>query len=233
MAINKKSFILYADLLHTFEGLEDSEAGELIKHMLRYVNDMDPVAPNKLIKIAFEPIKQQLKRDLVKWEGIKEKRSDAGKASADKRKQEATKSTSVEQKQQVSTNSTVTVNDTVNVNVTDTVNDIYIGGEKDLEAKKVFKEKKIYKQINSKKYTTIEWRDKTLGAGFTIEQIDAVIKSMAGRDDNAKYKDVEATLTDWLIKNRENAQKPLKSAENSVHHDINLDEYLNKDKEPF
>lgn len=64
MAVGKKSFILYTDLLHTFEGLDDQEAGKLIKHLLRYVNDMNPEAPDKLIKIAFEPIKQMLKRDL-------------------------------------------------------------------------------------------------------------------------------------------------------------------------
>jgi hypothetical protein len=79
MADSKKSFILYCDIIHTFEELEDDEAGRLIKHLLRYVNDLDPVADDKLTKIAFEPIKQQLKRDLKEWDIIKSDRSNAGK----------------------------------------------------------------------------------------------------------------------------------------------------------
>lgn len=109
---------MYTDLIHTFESLEDDEAGRLIKHFLRYVNNMNPIAPDKITQIAFEPIKQQLKRDLVKWLVIKDKRSLAGKASADKKKQITTNSTSVESVQQVPTNSTVSVN----VNVIDNVN---------------------------------------------------------------------------------------------------------------
>lgn len=78
MAENKKSFLLYADQIHTFEELSDEEAGKLVKHLFRYVNDQDPVAPDKLTKIAFEPIKQQLKRDLVKWEEELAKKSESG-----------------------------------------------------------------------------------------------------------------------------------------------------------
>ena len=79
-----------------------------------------------VIELVFEPIKQQLKRDLLKWEGIKGKRSDAGKESARlralKAQQNSTNPTSVESVQQSSTNPTVSVNDNVTVNVSDTVN---------------------------------------------------------------------------------------------------------------
>ena len=80
MAENKNSFVLYTDYINTFEELSDEEAGKLMKHILRYVNDKKPVAEDRIIKIAFEPIKQQLKRDLIKYEGIKQKRSIIGKA---------------------------------------------------------------------------------------------------------------------------------------------------------
>ena len=82
MAENKKSFVLYADYIHVFESLEEVEAGRLIKHILRYVNDQNPVAPDKITQVSFEPIKQQMKRDLAKWEEKKEGFSKAGKASA-------------------------------------------------------------------------------------------------------------------------------------------------------
>lgn len=78
MAKDKKSIIVYADWIHTFEELSDQEAGVLIKHFFRYVNDMNPEPPDKLTRIAFEPIKQQLKRDLNKWDEAKELRSESG-----------------------------------------------------------------------------------------------------------------------------------------------------------
>ncbi len=85
MAKDKKSFILYCDAIHTIEKLSDTDAGQLLKHLLRYVNDQNPTTDNALVEIAFEPIKQQLKRDLIKFEGVKVSRSEAGKAGANKR----------------------------------------------------------------------------------------------------------------------------------------------------
>jgi len=78
MAKDKKSFILYADQIEHFEDLTDEEAGQLIKHVFRYVNDQNPEAPNRIIQIAFNPVKQQLKRDLKTYECTKDERSKAG-----------------------------------------------------------------------------------------------------------------------------------------------------------
>jgi len=121
MAENKKSFILYADLIHTINKLPDKKAGELFKHILCYVNDQNPKTDDLIINIAFEPIKQQLKRDLINWSDIREKRSLAGKKSAEVKKQKSTKSTSVESVKQTSTKSTVNVNVNDNVTVNDNV----------------------------------------------------------------------------------------------------------------
>src|SRR5689334_14437163 len=68
MAENKKSFLLYCDYIHMVEKLPDEKAGQLFKHILNYVNDNNPKSEDILIEIAFEPIKQQLKRDLKKYE---------------------------------------------------------------------------------------------------------------------------------------------------------------------
>tara|TARA_R110000868_G_scaffold120421_3_gene319540 strand:- start:780 stop:1460 length:681 start_codon:yes stop_codon:yes gene_type:complete len=117
MAENKKSFVLYVDIIHTFEELTDEEAGKLIKHILKYVNDLNPIAEDKITKIAFEPIKQQLKRDLRKYETIIEKRSAAGKKSAELRNNKSQQVlTSVNTINLCSTNPTDSVNDNVNVN---------------------------------------------------------------------------------------------------------------------
>lgn len=68
MAVNKNKIIVYRDWMSTFEALSDEEAGMLIKHFFRYVNDKNPEAPNRLIGLVFEPIKQTLKRDLRTYE---------------------------------------------------------------------------------------------------------------------------------------------------------------------
>lgn len=114
MADNKKGFILYADLIHTVSVLPREIKGDLFQLILDYVNDKNPEPTDILLKVAFNPIKLQLKRDLNIWESKIKQRSEAGKKSAESR---STKSTTVESR---STNPTVIVNDTVNA--TDTVN---------------------------------------------------------------------------------------------------------------
>ena len=86
MAENKTSFVLYSDQRTLIELLSNEQAGVLFKHIFAYVNDENPICTDQLITIAFEPIKQQFKRDLVKWERTKEGRSKAGLASAEARK---------------------------------------------------------------------------------------------------------------------------------------------------
>lgn len=78
MAKNKKGFLLYADQLELVESLKDSEAGRLLKHILRYVNDKNPIAPDRITAISFEPIKQQMNRDLINWETAIEKSRQSG-----------------------------------------------------------------------------------------------------------------------------------------------------------
>jgi len=135
MAENKKSFVLYCDIIHTFKALDDLEAGRLIKHILEYVNDLNPESPDKLTTIAFEPIKQQLKRDLVKWEGERVERSHAGKLggikSGEARRKKAKQSEAKpnEHKQgeaneaSASNTKQTQANEAVNVNVSVNVND--------------------------------------------------------------------------------------------------------------
>lgn len=78
MAEGKKAFILYVDQKEIFEQLPDELAGQLIKHIFKYCNDEEPETENIMLNLAFTPIKQQLKRDLKKWENLKGDRSNAG-----------------------------------------------------------------------------------------------------------------------------------------------------------
>jgi hypothetical protein len=79
MAKNKNSFLLYCDIIHTVEKLDDIQAGKLFKHLLKYVNDLNPTPEDIVTEIAFEPIRQSLKRDLIKYEGIRERNSENAK----------------------------------------------------------------------------------------------------------------------------------------------------------
>lgn len=85
MAENKKSFVLYCDLIKTIEHLTNEEKGILFQHLLEYVNDMNPILEDRLLLTAWKPIEVQLKKDLIKFEERKEKLSEYGKKGAEKR----------------------------------------------------------------------------------------------------------------------------------------------------
>jgi hypothetical protein len=184
MAEGKKSFVLYSDQRTIIDMLSDEKAGQLLKHMFAYVNDENPKTNDPLILLAFEPIKLQMKRDLIKWEKTKSVRSDAGKASAEARKlakekqQTLTNSTNVNFVQQSSTNSTVNVNDTVNVNV----NDI----------------KEIYRAFANLSLSFSEFEK--LEAEYDKTTIDMVLDSIENYKDNKKYKSLYLTAKNWLSK---------------------------------
>lgn len=116
MAHDKSSFILYADQAEVFINLPDDIAGKLIKIIFDYVNDKNPEVEDLLLKVAFAPIKQQLKRDLKDWENVKSNRSTAGKKGMASRwgNKAITKDNAV-----IPAITNITVNDNVNVNVND------------------------------------------------------------------------------------------------------------------
>lgn len=135
MAKDKKGFILYADLIKVVSKLPDETAGKLFKIVLMYVNDLEIVIDDLLLDVAFEPIKNQLKRDLVKFEGVKEERSKSGQLGNLKRYHKdlyakvKANEISLEEAQNIVKDSKTShsdtklaVTDTVNVTVTDTVN---------------------------------------------------------------------------------------------------------------
>lgn len=129
MAENKKSFILYADQIELWAALSDEQAGKLIKHVFDYVNDKNPNTDDPFVKIAFASLKPTLKRDLQKWNEIREKRRASGRLggikSGESRQQneanEANASTSKQNEANEAVSVSVSVNDNVNVNVNDNV----------------------------------------------------------------------------------------------------------------
>jgi hypothetical protein len=178
MAKDKKSFILYSDIIHTVEKLNDSDAGQLLKHLLRYVNDQNPITDNTLVEIAFEPIKQQLKRDLVKFEDVKVKRSEAGKAGANKRWQEIANANKGKQ-----TITKIAVNDNDNVNVIS---------------------KDIYRSFAHLSITNADV-EKLLDK-YSINEIDDVLDSIENFKGNKKYTSLYLTANKWLSKNKKSTE---------------------------
>ncbi len=79
MAKDKKAILIYSNWEQTFENLSDEEAGKLIKHLFRYVNDKNPVAPDRITELIFEPLKAVLKSDLEKYEKVKNEKSIQGR----------------------------------------------------------------------------------------------------------------------------------------------------------
>jgi len=193
MAENKKSFVLYADIIHTVSILDDSKAGKLFKHILDYVNDKNPISEDMFVNIAFEPIKQQLKRDLQKWDEIRDKRALAGSIGGhSKAKRSKTKQIVANAKSAKQNVANVAVNDNVNVNVNvinnsiENIQSIFIS-KTDTEWTKDFALKEAEKFFNY--YSSNNW--------------------MVGKN---KMKSIEHTIANWILRIEKpvlkNAPKP-------------------------
>lgn len=73
MAENKKSFLMYCDVIDAIDHLTNEEKGRLFQHLLEYVNDMNPILEDRVLLGSWKHIQLQLKRDLVKYESIKDR----------------------------------------------------------------------------------------------------------------------------------------------------------------
>ena len=163
MADDKKAVLFYCDLIHTIEKLilkdrinKTNNAGELFYHYAQYINDLNPTPINDIVDLAFEPIKQTLKRDLKKWVNIKIKRSEAGKSgginsgkSRSKKQNEANEAVSV----------SVSVSDSVSVSKINTK--VFIAPTPE-DVIKYFKENGYDENLASrafKYYDTANWKD--------------------------------------------------------------------------
>lgn len=177
MATDKKSVLLYCDILHTVKELSDEEAGQLFKHYLEYINDLNPEPPSKLIKIVFEPIKQNLKRDLKKWEGKSLKNSEIAKLRWSKR-------TDANGYERIKVDANHADKDKVIVKVTDKVKDIDIN---------------YYRNFKHLKLSLTEF-DKLIELGWSKEQIDKILDSIENYKKNTSYTSLYLTSKKWLEK---------------------------------
>jgi (p)ppGpp synthase/HD superfamily hydrolase len=178
MAKDKKSFILYVDQKDLFNKLPDEIAGKLIKHIYSYVSDENPESEDLIVNIAFEPIKQQLKRDLKLFEEKRIKRSEAGLAGANKRWQEMA-------------NDSKRINDIAKIADNDNDNDNVIS-------------KDIYRSFAHLSITNSDVEK--LLEKYSINEIDDVLDSIENFKGNKKYTSLYLTANKWLSKNKKSTE---------------------------
>jgi hypothetical protein len=178
MAKDKKSFILYVDQKDLFNKLPDEIAGKLIKHIYSYVNDENPESKDLIVNIAFEPIKQQLKRDLKLFEEKRVKRSEAGLAGANKRWQEMANDSK-------RINAMAKIADNVNDNVNVISKDIY----------------RSFAHLSISNADIEKLLDK-----YSINEIDDVLDSIENFKGNKKYTSLYLTANKWLSKNKKSTE---------------------------
>jgi hypothetical protein len=201
MAKDKKSFVAYCDWLESFEELTDEEAGKLAKHLFRYVNDLNPEPPDKITKMCFIPIKQSLKRDLVKYEERADRARENG-AKGGRPKTQKTQSVISEPKKPDSVSVSVNVNDNVNVkddgmkppSLEEVISYFDENGYTKESATKMFE---YYEE--SRKPSGRVWKD---GRGNTVKNWKQKARSIWFKDDNLKKNQ------QYDFKNFENVEYP-------------------------
>ena len=185
MAKDKKSFILYVDQKDLFNKLPDEIAGKLIKHIYSYVSDENPKSDDLIVEIAFEPIKQQLKRDLKLFEEKRVKRSEAGLAGANKRWKEMPNDAN---EWQTIANDSKRINGIAKIadNVNDNDNDNIYRSFAHLSITNAYVEKLLNK--------------------YSIDEIDEVLDSIENFKGNKKYTSLYLTASKWLSKNKKTTE---------------------------
>lgn len=179
----KNSAVIYCDVIHTVEKMKDVDAGKLFKHFLRYINDQNPEPPSSIVEIVFEPMKQQLKRDLKKWKTKSIKNAEIAKDRWDKVRKDANALNGTKKDAKSTDNVNVTVN------VTDNVNEI-----------------KVYRQFAHLKIS-IEEFDQLHSLGYSKEDINSILDAIENYKKNSNYKSLFLTAKKWLEKEKNYAKK--------------------------
>ena len=201
MAKDKKSVLIYCDLIHTVEHLPDELAGRLFKHLLEYVNDRDPQTDDVMLKIAFEPIKQQLKRDLQKYNNIVERnRANGAKGGTPKNPNKPTGLSGNPKKPKKPDTDTDTVTDNDNVN--------------DIVKEKETKEQRANKfalRVNA----FLQY-DKKMREEFISYWTESNEKGKKLRFELQKVFDIGRRLTTWNNRNKEKIPSKTKSPHDNI-----------------
>lgn len=95
---DKKSFIVHFSTYESIKDFDDAQLGKIFRAMCEYAITGKEITLTKMLKVAFRFVKSQMDADIKKYKETCEKRSDAGRSSAQKRAE--SKSTNVNKCQQ-------------------------------------------------------------------------------------------------------------------------------------
>lgn len=164
------------------------------------MNDLHPKAPDIITEIAFEPIKQSLKRDLVKWEEQAPLRSErartAGLASGKARQLTSSKRTKTNSLVKNELNELGATKRTVSVSVSDIVID-----------------RDLYKTIcetilNQKEFWVYVFKITKVTEGIAKERFNDFIMKQEAIENYQPAIELKKYFINWLEKNKE--QQPNK-----------------------
>jgi len=182
---NKKSFILYLDQLNILDDLEDDEAGKLFKTIAHFIHTGEDLPMDKIIKIAYLPIRQSLKRDLEKWRNQLQANRENGKLGGRPKKPKGKKKNPI--------NPSGCLDNPINpVNVNVNVNDNVI-----VNVKKQYKEF-VADELKFIKITEEEY--KKLSSKYSISDITNYLKqiSLYVGTSGKKYKSHYMACLSWF-----------------------------------
>lgn len=202
MARDKNSFILYCDIIHTVNKLDDIKAGQLFKFILSYVNDENPSTDDLIINLTFEPIKQALKRDLKKYENVCNRNKNNGlKGGRPKNPEEPKKPTGLitnpEEPKKADIDIVIDIDKDIDINKKK--KNIIVISE-NLKNFNIWLEKNAPRVLQMKIQMTDE-NLTTLKAKYTIAQITDIMTKMHNyKPLLTKNIDVYLTANNWLSK---------------------------------
>ena len=222
----KKSFVMYTDQREVFDELDDVTAGKLIKHIFAYVNDEDPIAEDLLLKVAFLPIKTQLKRDLKIWDQKKVQRAEAGRKGG---LAKASNASEVLAKPSNATNdlANLAVNDNVNVNGNvNVISSITIFNTSRLGGKNLFEDMKHIYDLNEEQIQKLyqEWSLTHEDQTFESERHLKNSFILFVKNNASRFKQAKNTY-------RQKEEKPKgKNIFDEIYQDLKNEEELKKNK---
>lgn len=114
---SKKSFVYYLDWAEQLMSLPDTLRLKIDDAVRRYVLYGEEPTDREVLYSMFGLMRMQIDRDVEKWNGIREKRSEAGKRHRGNQHTQRKKTEQTEQMSQSGTNGTNGTNGTDNVNV--------------------------------------------------------------------------------------------------------------------
>lgn len=122
----KDSFVFYCDWIDHLSLLDPAEAVAVLRSVRKYITEGQSDVLHGAAAMAFSFIRSQIDRDQAKWEEVRAKRAEAGKAGAEAtntKRQESAKAAKVDFAEQDAANPAVPVPVPAPVSVPEPVND--------------------------------------------------------------------------------------------------------------